>query len=203
VSLKVWTAYRVKDPACFWPLTRDIQDKATERARGVIEGLCESMLPDVDTSREAYAKHLKSNNGDELLARLDTVSESLREGYRAAVTSPYKSYFDFDVSVTFREYEGQLYAIPYCSGAMSKVLGFLGKEPRLVDYHYQNQVDRDPTVPKSEWEERRKVWEPLSEDTLWKHYLVLETCSWSKWYDVLQPFKLRSKLYKKLSSKKS
>jgi hypothetical protein len=131
-------------------------------------------------------------------AKLDIVERLYRRGFRMSTTNPYRSICNFDVSVTFREYKGGIYVIPYCEGTMRNVLDFLAKDRRLRDYHYQNQTDRPTRVPARQWRERAKVWDALTEQARWGDYLMIDICSWSKWWQLNPAFEMTAELHKRI-----
>lgn len=197
MSLKVYRAYKLRDPRQFWETVRYIQKRGKESVQARLLELYYAWIPTVDPKKEEFKKalavysaifNLKGNAAAvDFYARLEVVGSTFREGYRAAAAGTQKDLFDFDVSLTFRELNGQIYLIPYCSGLLAEVLDFLDKDrKRFKEYHFQNQSDPPPVteVSRREWKERGKVWQALTEPGEWENYLCLEICSWRSWWQI-------------------
>lgn len=212
MSLKVWTAFKLKDPRRFWSMVTFIRQRGEAEVKLNLRKLYAEWCKGVDPKQEPYLKalqesldnaHLIKQLGKRKLkgyadkvARLQVVNQAFRTGYRESEASPFKSIFDFNVSVTCREYKGGIYIIPYCGSGLRDALNFLSKDKRLRDYHYQNQVDRPKNVSAAEWEKRRQVWEPLTEPKRWLDFVTIEVCTWNGWYQVDPYFDLRLELSK-------
>lgn len=183
MSIKIYTAFQLKDNADLWPLVHDIRVKATKRAKKHLENLYLSLMSGVDTSKSLYQSRFNKTR-DDWKARHGLVHEVLRRAYRLACTSAYRSPFNFDVSVGFRQYKGRIYVIPYCDWHMGSVLDFLKKDPRLQDFCYYNNTDRPPHVSARDWARRRKVWEGMDASGQWQDVLGLDICKWDIYHAV-------------------
>jgi hypothetical protein len=189
MSLKVYRAYKLKDPSQFWLLVKEFKEEGTKEFRKRITEIYHQLMRKLDTSSGVFQEKLKywRENGRfperaEFRARLDIVRDTLREEYQKSSTSSLRSSFDFDVSFAFREHEGEVYLIPYCDMSLQNVLDFLKKDDRLVDFWYTNQVEKPKKISKKDWESRRKVWERLTDEDLWNNVVVLEICNFPMWY---------------------
>lgn len=137
---------------------------------------------------------METCNGNEQNVRLILAQKIIRRGYRFSITSPYDSFFNFDVSVSFRQWKNKIYLIPHCSSKMRKVLDFLNNDVRLVDYHYQNQTDRLENISAQAWDKRAKVWDGIFDSGQWEDVLFLEICSWNTFLSIDPFFDLRTKV---------
>ena len=183
MSLKVYNAYRLRKGVNLWTFVRDIRPKAETEIKTLLRALYETAMADVDPASDEYAAALK-RTGSDPRARLNCVSETLRKRYYDQAASRQRNPWDFDVSIAFREWEGRIYMIKHCDMMMSHALDFLDADPRVKEYHYQNQSDRPDDVSAREWEERRRVWGPLTEREPWRDVLILELCSVATWWSV-------------------
>lgn len=211
MSTKIFVAYRLKQPDQLWPLVRDIHRQGKVEVDRCLRKFYDVLLKGVDVESEGYQKALESRlkysitSGDgekamayeRELAKLDVAAKVIRRGYRMSSTNPQRSYFNFNVCVTFREHEGSIYLIPYCEGFMADALDFLAKDPRLVDYHYQNCTDPPEDVDPKEWDERAKVWDYLTDHERWSEFLVADICSWDKWWQVDPHYELHRELHER------
>lgn len=149
MSIKIWTAYRLKRSSELWGLVSDIHREG----------------------RLGVAARMRAR-----LAK-DGVWGEFRSRVKEGMESPYENYYDFACSVDIRERRGRLYLIPFCGMGSSGVLDFLGEDGRLEDYHWQNQTDRPESIGAREWGRRRKVWmSMLYPDEVWREKLTLVVC---------------------------
>lgn len=214
MSLKVWTAYKLLKASDLWPLVRDIRQQAAQEVQAKLREFylqcAEAVLPDKPLYKAAFERtvnnpYLVKLHGEDKLreyaaesARLDVADKIITRGYRMSTTSPLRSVFNFDVSVTFREHRGSIYIIPYCEGIVRNVLDFLAEDPRLRDYHYQNQTDRPEDISAREWRRRAAVWEPLTDHNRWLDYLVLDICSWNGFWQIKPMLDLQKELHERI-----
>jgi len=190
MSVKIWTAYRLRKSEYLWSLVHDIRLKAKKNVIDTLAKLYQSHLPHVNTDTELYQSRLKPYLTNypperaEYLARLSVVQDIFRRAYRFSTTRPERSPYNFDVSVGFRQYKGAIIVIPYCDSMVRNVLDFLREDKRLRDYHYQNQTDRPKGLSNRVWSERRRFYSGMDEDDLWEDVLVLDICKWDMWYQL-------------------
>lgn len=149
MSVKIWTAYKLRRSEYLWPLIHDIRLKATKNVQKALREFYLIHIPEVRTDTDLYRKALEDYK-DDYRARLEVTRRVLQRMYRWNSTRLERSPYNFDVSVGFRQYEGTIVVIPYCDWTMKGTLDFLAKDKRLRDYHYQNQtssqVDRSPSM---------------------------------------------------------
>lgn len=193
MSLKVWRAYRLKRSQDLWPFVADVKRIGTEKIKEELHKIFKQFMEAVDTKSDGYAEALAVYEGNDQLARALVTDRFFREGYKAASVSMERSHFNFDVSVTFRRHKRWIYLIPYCDMFMQKTLDFLDKDPRIEDYHYQNQTDKPSKIPMREWLERAQVWEAITEQDVWPSYLTLELCNYGMYHNVNPFFDLQFK----------
>jgi hypothetical protein len=184
MSLKVYEAYRLKRSSDYWKLTKDIQKTATLKLRTHLAELFMKLMDGVDVNSEKYKTGIQKGTSEGSL-RAEIVDGFLRDMYKESTISPYRSTFNFDVSVAFREYRGRVYLIPYAD--IQGLFDFLEEDPRLEDYHYQNQTDRPVTISRTEWGRRARVWNALSDADRWSYYTLVDICSFSNWW-VINPY---------------
>lgn len=214
MSIKVWTAYKIRRAADFWPLISSIRKQGEASTKKLLTAFFYEVMGAVKTDSAPYKKaveqhlanaHLVKQYGkrkmrrySEEIAKLDMADRLIRRGYRISSTSPLRSAFNFNVSVTFREHEGGIYVIPYCEGIVRDALDFLKTDKRLRDYHYQNQTDRPEEVPARQWRERRRVWEALTEHDRWPDFVLIEICSWDSWWQMNPQLDIHRELHRRL-----
>jgi hypothetical protein len=188
MSTKIWEAYKVVDNKDLWPLVHDIRIKGTKAAEACIKKMYDLLFDGVDTNSDPFKEKLEANKGDEYVTKLDIVSKVIRDGYKVSSVSPYRDVFDFNLSIGIRQFtyrrKSGLYIIPYAGCGMNGALDFLKRDPRLVDYHYQNQTDPPKDVPKKEWELREKIWHGMDKAQQWGDVLVLEICAYNMFYQL-------------------
>lgn len=186
MSTKIWVAYKLKDPTSLWSLVHHINTQATSNVQAVLKELYFRVMADVKADTDLYRKTLARYEGDDWSARHSIAHESIRRLYRLSSMSIRRSEWDFNVSLGFRSWRGQVYLIPYSDMLMRGTLDFLKEDKRLQDYHYQNQTDRPKDISAREWESRRKVWNHLvnSKTRKWSDVLVLNICQYDIYYMV-------------------
>jgi len=187
MSLKVWRAYRLNRKRDLWKFTADTYRLGAEQVKERVHKLFVEFMQGLRLDSEEYQEALTLYKGHDKRARAFVVEKLFREGYKKASVSMERSFFDFDVSLTFREYGKHLYLIPYCSSMMRNVLDFLDEDPRLSEYHYQNQTDKPERISDLEWARRAKVWHALTKEDRWPVYLSLEVSSYAA-YHRFNPF---------------
>jgi hypothetical protein len=181
MGISVPVAYRLKSNKDFWPLVGDVQNIATLKVRKSLETIFLQLMEDVDLNDPKYLGAIESGTVAGI-ARGRVVEAKMRAGYKAAVVSPERDIFDFDVSVSFRRYRGRIYVIPRCAMLLRDVLDFLQEDPRLDDFWYDNRGDRPEEVLPNVWGVRKKVWEKFAYAPEWDKPLHLDICTWDTWW---------------------
>jgi hypothetical protein len=161
MSTKIWDAVRTKPGVKLWPLIASIRLKAEKNIRKKLEEEIQRLL------KEKRKKKVK-------WTRWQAFSH-IQQQFRNQHQSPFRNWYGMDVSLAIRERRGRLYIIPYANGCMRGVLDFLKRDPRLEDFHYQNQTDKSARISDKRWETRGRIWDELDlDDTHWNDRLVLE-----------------------------
>jgi hypothetical protein len=193
MSTKIHTAYKLVKAGDLWKLVHDIRTKARENVVAKLRDMYALHVPNVLPDSEAYKKKYEdtykalSPEGRDKLTRLHISSKVLTRLYRISCTSLRRNPYNFDVSIAIREYGRSLYLIPYCDWTMKEVLDFLEEDPRLVDFHYQNQSDKPDHISEMDWYKRERVWHGMDKNGKWKDFLILDICSWNNFYE-LDPY---------------
>jgi hypothetical protein len=164
-----------------WEIVRDIRLKGQENVKQRMREVLEGMMPAVDARKKNYRARIKKGYSDQL-ARLFVAGEVFRKEYRRAANDALRDIFDFDCSVGFRSWKGQVYLIPYAGDGVYGVLDFLGELSYLEDFHYQNQTDRPDGVSSRDWKKRERVWDGVIDSDRWQDLLVLEICRYEFMY---------------------
>ena len=191
MSTKIWTAYRLRKPSLLWPLVRDIRKQGVKNVQTVLRGMYREFAKGVDTAKPMYQRQhdfyakLRTDPAEiEQQARLAVAHSIIQRAYRMNRTTTLRNAFDFDVSVSFRSNGRAVFLIPYCDWSMISVLNFLKKDPRLEDYHYQNQTDRPKHINPRHWGARKRTWNAMLDASRWDDVLLLEVCKWDLWFKV-------------------
>lgn len=195
MSIKIYEAYKLKHAKYLWPLVHDIKVKATKNVKKALTQFYQVEMSEVNTSSEAFKTALESCENDDWCARHSMAHDAIRKGYKAGTISGLRDLYNFDVSVAFYQLEGSVYLIPYCDMMMRHTLDFLKKDERLRDFHYQNSTDRTKGVSAQEWSVRRRVWNKMDEIGNFKSPLILEICTYEKFFSVDPWVEMAQKYY--------
>jgi hypothetical protein len=188
MSTKINEAYKLKRPQDLWKVSHFFYKKGTEKIKEHIEYIFISVVNRIDETSDDYKKtykeildseYIKSkgNKYKKFVAKTKIADKLIIEGYKEVSNKKMFDEFNFDCSITFREYNGGIYIIPYHCG---NVLSFLKKNRNLFDFHYQNQTDRPNYISYKEWNHRREVWDEIFKN--WNDMLVMEICSLDKYW---------------------
>lgn len=195
MSTKIWEAYRLSASVNLWEFLRDVRRKAETAARADLVTRVKAIVTDYRTNpkdRALYDEALKRDKDSPPLSPWNAM-DYLRMRYKEAERNEWIM-FDFGVSITVRECEGRFYLIPY---DRMGVLKFLRRDPRVSDFHYQNQTDRPPRMTNREWGHRRRTWDKMfggyGEEGWWD-VVVLEILTTGNWYRVTAPIIMDKKL---------
>jgi len=207
MSTKIYNAYRVKKSRDLWPLLRDIRRIAEANVRRMINEFYDDVHKDISTKSPLY-KAARKRGLNPYEARESVTRKVVHRGYRIQSTTMERTLFNFDASVTVREHKGRYYLITYADwfSPVGKCFEFLREDPRLEDYHYQNQCDRPKEISARAWKAREKVWDAIDEAGWWD-YLSLIICDWDNfrridpWLDRVREY-YQEKARKKTRSKK-
>lgn len=198
MSVKIYTAYRLRKSSDLWPFARDTRRKAIKRLHVKLQEAFKTLAVEVSKSPEYQQKMLENSSRADFELRFMT-ERDLTQRYREAMIQPYKDAFDFDISITVREHRGRLYLIPSCGMGAFGCLDFLKRDKRLEDFAYWNNTDKPNHISKEDWELRGAVWDALDSGATtkgqlytdaWSDYLVIEISSYTGFYKIKPQFKL-------------
>ncbi len=206
MSIKVYTAYKVKKPSYFWSMMPSIIERARNNVTLALVDLYKLHISNVSTSSKEYLhaiKSLKENpfveklseSGYELQAKIDCCYNIINSKYIKQLSSRENNLYNFDVELGIHHYNKNYYIIPYASSIMKDTLSFLKDDYRLVDFCYFNNTDKPGHISASEWNKRKKVWVKIIEN--WDCNLGLSICNYNNYYN-LDPY-ITGKLKKFLS----
>lgn len=214
MSTKVYDAYKLID-SDLWDFAKDIHTKGTKSFKKHIKKYYLNRMNGIDLTHPKYSEKLisysnnenLSNDQKDKLTRLGITHELLTKGYKEASASSCIELFDFDVNISFRELDDQVYLQTFEGAGSKGVLKFLKKDSRITDYHYQNQSDVPEEISEDEWEKRGKMWNKMDESGAWWQRLDLEICSYGSfwrlnpWLDISKEIYKESKNVKIINNK--
>lgn len=155
MSVKIYTAYRVKTGVDLWPLLREIRLKAEARAKAALWQLYPIVA-------EAPSKAFRK----------------MYDNYVAQFAESSKNEWDLDVNIAIWRAGRRYVMIPFSgSGHFHHVLDFLKTNKSLEDYSYWNNTDRPPHVTAQAWQARATTWGRILEGNGWDDHLVLDIVS--------------------------
>ncbi len=194
MSVKIWTAYKLKDPTKLWELVHDIRLKGQTNVTKALAVLYAAKAFSIDPKSPEYqekykslTKYLGDSDSRDIDVRYSLADHHFCRAYKEQYSSHLRNEADFTVSVSLRHFEGNIYLIPHCDMFMRDALNFLKRDKRLVDYHYQNQVrPHDAKVSDAAYERRGKIYEKMEKAGVWNDYLVIEVCAPHNFY-LLRP----------------
>jgi hypothetical protein len=181
MSTKIYTAYRLKNPAKLWEVVRDIKKRGTENVRKELRNVYEAVMAEIDPNSDEYLR-LRATR-DDWGARHSMAHDLVRERYRAQVTLMERNTFHFDVSVGIWEYEGRMYFIPFCDMLMGDVLDFMKEDKRLVDFCYWNNTDEPEGISRRTWKKRGDIWDAIDKAG-WDNHLTIDVCYWNNFWRI-------------------
>lgn len=179
MSVKIWTAYRIKrkrgiDP---WETCIRLQREATERARKALWDL----YVNIEVAARTDAKFRKET-GLENVNLPTGISRFVLKRYEAQLGDVQRNLYHLDVSFTVRRVSGRYLIIPYVDGLMRDVFQPLARDEHLEDYHYQDQVGRPEQITASEWRRRRDTWEAADKE--WNLFATFEVLNFDGFFQV-------------------
>jgi hypothetical protein len=190
VSTKVYNAYRVKRSSELWVVLRDIDRTATANVVAAINGVYDDISARYDRNKDPLKREIEKKGPDypEVGARERLAQRLIRRLYRIQSSRMDRCGINFDASVTVRQNRGRFYLIWYadCLSPVARCFDFMDDDPRLEDFHYQNQTDRPDGISASAWAHRRKVWAEIYQAG-WDHFLTLVICDFDR-YRTLDPW---------------
>lgn len=189
MSTKVYIAYKVHKSANMWDIVHDIRIQGTENVKAALIKFGNIHLPEVQEDTDLFKAALercshygRSKEVTWWIARTQVATEIIKRCYRINSTSSLRGPYNFDVSVGFRQYKGRIYVIPYCDWTMGKVLDFLKHDPRLTDFHYQNQTDKPKSISEKSWDRRAEVWDGMDKEGRFQDVLCLDICRFDMYW---------------------
>jgi len=202
MSIKVYTAYRLKEGYDLWETLHRIRKKAEKAIDGVLRELASDFEEEAKKDIEFRKKILESVGEKDLekMPSMDLIFFYMGKQYNLQQTSSQRNPFDFNVGVGVKYHKGRYLFIPYCDCLMSRVLDFMKRDKALEDYAYWNNTDKPGRISYKKWEARGVVWEELCEPDSWKTSLVLDILTPQNYY--LFNFWLNDQLKKSERKKK-
>lgn len=182
MSTKIFNSYRVKPGADFWAVLRSIEIQAKANVVEKLRAFYIEKMEAVDPTSEAYlASSANHRDGSEVFNRLWFVDEIVRERAKKSATSVERDQYDLDVSIAVLHHRTGFYLRAFCDSVsmLGGSLDFLATHPDLEDFHYQNQADRPEGISEDAWEERKTIWNEMSDDLgFFPCQLILEISNW-------------------------
>lgn len=184
MSTNIYTAYRIRQPDQLWPVLRTIKERGMEETQRSIIHFAQSVLHLVNSQSPEYDQwytnfrrngKVPPSKADED-ARMYLTLTRFKKEYREQAGTSERNEYDFDVSVSIREYDGNFYLIPKCDWSVGRALDFLETLPELEDFSYWNSSDKPEHISRTEWTHRRNIWHALFKMG-WDHYVQLTICS--------------------------
>ncbi len=185
MSVKVYTAYRVKKGVKIWPLLRDLRLRAEKYATEDLRDLYARLVSEWEASPRAWReaqKEAQLPSGEAPSTR--HASHYVRVKYRDQLASGMRNMFDFDTAIAVRHTGARYILIPYPGSGLSCCLNFMKRHPALEDYHYQDAADKPNHISAAAWEGRARVWDRLLDDDRFHDKLVLTIVCHERFYDV-------------------
>lgn len=197
MSIKIYNAFRIKNPGEPWNLLWSLKDQALKNIAEKAKAYYLFRIKNV-----IYTEPNFEDDGDSELwrGRLRFVHNQVRQGVKENAGSMDRGIYDVHAAITVAPYEGRYYLRPFCDATSVLVggcLDFLESHPDLEDYHYQNQTDRPEDVTEHEWELRARTWKGIfSHKGGYPNQLVLDISSALDWWRLDPHMKLASELQK-------
>lgn len=181
MSTKIWVAYRLLRKKDLWDVAQSIHTQATANASQVLRSIYNQRLrgfADSDPEFQTFLRKMKQKRPVTRADRILFLHNQIHGEYRKQLLSPCIDYYDFDAWVWFREYKGVISLIPRAHSVMTDIFDFMEEDPRLTDWHYQNQVSPDDAEEKDpkDWKRRSKYYDNLDNSGRWRSYLLLSIC---------------------------
>lgn len=170
MSTKIYNAYRVKMGVNIWDLVTDWQKLGRERSIAAIKNQHLEFARNIEPDNEEYKTCCFSLQNDpyymsediaKMAAKSEVASKFMVEGAKKEYVTFLRGYFNYDVSITFRELNGRYYVQCYCDMMLRHVLDFVPEDSRVEDYHFQNSTEGPDNVTEDEWREREKIWDDI------------------------------------------
>lgn len=168
MSTKIYNAYRLKPGVKLWDFVRDIRARGEANAQEFLWGRFMELVRNkrFEENDETYTPRKAS---DYLYGQF---KEAVQRG---------TWFCNFTTSVVFHENRGRYYMRVFDD---DKHLAFLKSDPRVEDFHYQDQADKPEEIGNRAWNHRKKVWNEITEgDGQWDQ-LILEIVSIGSWWRI-------------------
>lgn len=205
MSTKIWVAYRLLRNADLWDVLHDIRIKATARAREKMKRLFQWKMNSLDMRTDKkFRNYVRVRRNNKRLRdasdsdKLAYVQDFFRQAYLNQIVSPYKNDYHLDSWVSVRMYRGTICLIPGADGFMGSIFDFMKKDPRLADWHYQNQVNDEVADQKPrEWARRKAYYDGIDAADRWKDKLILIICDKDHYSDIDPWLEMAKALHRK------
>lgn len=181
MSTKIYTAFKVKrkvsnNTITFWKFIRKIRKRGVKEVQSVLRKLYLDYASEIESSDLEVIKAKESYSYNDEKAKLLVAHKRIIQEYKNQQLSQYRNEFDFDVRISIRELDGNLYMIPHCDITMLKALDFLKKEKSIQSYCYWNSTDKPKNISQKEWDTRSTVWNKLYSNG-WDNCMEINICN--------------------------
>lgn len=189
MSMKVYDAYKVKDPKIVWPLLWKLKEQLRKDIGQLLRSHYWELMINIDPESEAYkkaAQNRTTSTGKDWVIRLDMAHEIVKEGYKKAVTQHQRDQYNLDVTIGVCPHKGQFYLRAFHDHAsiLRGVTDSLAKHRGLTDFHFQNSSDKPRNVTRKAWDERERIWNEMCDAAAVPHGVDLVICSWDSFHRV-------------------
>lgn len=137
-------------------------------------------LASFNDSDPAFRQFLKDMGGrpPDKYKRLAWLHQQLYAAFRTQLVTAGRNNYDFESWVWIREHKKVISLMPRADMLMKGIFKFMDKDPRLTDWHYQNQVSPDPAeqADPKDWARRKRYYDGLDKSGGWYSYLLLTIC---------------------------
>lgn len=190
MSMKVYDAYKVKDPKNAWTLLWKLKEVARQGIRELLKKHYWELMINIDPESEEYQQEIKRRTfcqPEDWRIRLDLARDKVRAGYKENVTSAHRDTYTLDVTIMVYPHKGQYYLRAFCDGAsvLRGALACMAKHKGLEDFHFQDSADKPKNVSERAWQRRKLLWNEMCDPkTDSPRGVALEICSWDAFYHV-------------------
>lgn len=179
MSIKVYYAYRT--PKKNWIAT---VDRLRAEAKRIAQDLLKDKILLIQSNEKAVAQIAGDLGTGRSTTTIFEIDSWLQQQFKNQINSSRRNSYDFSASAALRFHGNWVYLIPYNGDGMYKLWDFLKKDPEAwgwQEYGYWNNTDQPDEVSPQEWGRRRKIWRHLTEDAIWRNFLVMEVLNVENW----------------------
>ena len=158
MSIKIYEAYKMKNPDKLWNFCRDVKKKGQKEVKEILKTTYK-YLEDNDDFKEEIRKEFNIDNEQKI--GLAHISWYIMDRYNKQQTSTVDNSYNFDLFICFYEHDGEIYLTQGEGLAVKGSLDFLDKRDDLIDFKYWNNTDKPKDIDQKEWNKREKVWKDI------------------------------------------